>query len=60
MRLSKLISKRGQTCAHCSEEIAVGVEHVSVSGATEETQGISGRLHVSCFIHWLQRLPARQ
>jgi hypothetical protein len=38
----------------------MGVEHVSVSGSTEETQGISGRLHVSCFIHWLQRLPARQ
>ena len=60
MRLSKLITKRILTCAHCSESIEVGEEHVSVSGSPDETRGLSGRLHMPCFIHWLQRLPARQ
>ena len=60
MRLSKLISKRVLTCAHCSEQIEVGEEHVSMSGSADEVQEMSGRLHVPCFIHWLQRLPPKQ
>ena len=60
MRLSKLISRRILTCAHCSEEIGIGEEHVSVSGSPDETQGMSGRMHLPCFIHWLQRLPPKQ
>jgi hypothetical protein len=60
LRLSKLISKRALTCAHCSEEIPVGEEYVSVGGPSNETQGLSGRLHVPCFIHLLHRLPPKQ
>ena len=60
MRLSKLISKRALTCAHCSEEISVGEEYVSVGGTASEKEVLSGRLHVPCFIHLLHRLPAKQ
>ena len=59
MRLSKLISKRNYKCAHCEEDIPAGEICISLNGQLEETQGLSGQLHLSCFIHWLQRVPPK-
>jgi len=60
LRFSKLICKRARKCVHCEEEIEVGEPYINLSGTDRETEGDSGRLHVPCFIHWLQRLQPRQ
>ena len=60
MRLFKLISKRILSCAYCSQDIETGTAHISLKGAAEETQGLSGTLHFSCFVHWISRIPAKQ
>ena len=59
MRLLKLISKKVLSCSYCSQEIEAGEVHISLKGKPEETQGLSGPLHFSCFTHWFNRLPAK-
>lgn len=60
MRLLKLISKRVLLCAYCSQDVEAGAAYISLKGAVEETQGLSGPLHFSCFVHWISRVPAKQ
>jgi hypothetical protein len=59
LHLLKLITKKVLVCAYCSQEIEAGEVHIRVKGTPEETQGLSGHLHFSCFVHWFTRLPAK-
>ncbi len=60
MRLFKLISKKVLSCAYCSQDVEAGEAYISLKGAAEETQGLSGPLHFSCFVHWISRVSAKQ
>lgn len=60
MHLFKLISKRVLSCSYCSQDVEAGEAYIRLKGAAEETEGLSGPLHFSCFVHWISRVPAKQ